>query len=200
MDLEREIRTLRESGDLRAAVARTVAGYGPEVLGFLVTMLGGEDAANEAFSQACEDLWSTLPRFEGRSSMRTWYYMLARNAALRLRRTKRRRSRRRATLSEAANLAVERTRSRTPVYLDTGAKDRLAAIRESLKEEDRALLVLRIDRKMPWREIARVFADGDTSDGALIRVAARLRKRFQAVKDTIRAQAREAGLLGDSEP
>jgi RNA polymerase sigma-70 factor (ECF subfamily) len=150
------------------------------------------------FSQACEDLWAGLPRFEGRSSLRTWFYVLARHAAARYRRSPHRRPGRRVAISDVTDVA-EGVRSRTLPHLRTEVKNRFAAIRDALPEEDRALLVLRVDRNMSWNEIARVLYPDDQSDEALTKAAARLRKRFQFVKEEIRARAREAGLLPDDE-
>ena len=104
------------SGDLRAAATAAVAEYGPEVLGFLVTFLRDEHDASEVFSQACEDLWAGLARFEGRASVRTWFYVLARHAAGRLRRSPHRHPERRLPLGEISDLA-ERVRSQTLPHL-----------------------------------------------------------------------------------
>jgi RNA polymerase sigma-70 factor (ECF subfamily) len=201
VDVEDRFRSLVEAGDLRAAASAAVEGYGPEVLGFLVTLLRSEADAAEAFAQACEDLWTGLPRFEGRSSLRTWFYVLARHAASRLRRSPHQRHRR-AAVSEVS-LVAEGVRSRTLPFLRTEVKDRFAAIRDALPEEDRALLVLRVDRNMSWNEIARVLLTRDSSDEPsreiLAREAARLRKRFQLVKDDIRARAREVGLISEDD-
>jgi RNA polymerase sigma-70 factor (ECF subfamily) len=196
MELEEQMRSLRAAGDLAGVAEKAVQGYGPEVLGFLVTLLRDEDDASEVFSQACEDLWAGLARFEGRSSLRTWFYTLARHAASRLRRSPQRRPGRRVALTEISEVA-EQVRSLTLPHLRTEVKDRFAAIRDALSEDDRALLVLRVDRDMSWRDIAAVFSPDDGSQEELTRVTARLRKRFQLVKDDIRERAREAGLLDD---
>lgn len=198
-DLEEQVRGLCEVGDLGTAATTVVKGYGPEVLGFLVTLLRDEDDASEVFSQACEDLWVGLPRFQGRCSVRTWFYTLARHAASRLQRSPHRRANRHATLGELIEVA-ERVRSATLPHLRTDVKDRIAMIRDALAPDDRALLVLRIDREMNWSEIARVFSAEDASNAELVRAAARLRKRFQGIKDEIGARARELGLLPDSQP
>jgi RNA polymerase sigma-70 factor (ECF subfamily) len=194
--LEEHLQALREAGDLRAVATATIEAYGPEVLGFLVTLLRDEYEAQEAFAQACEDLWAGLDRFEGRSSLRTWFYVLARHAAARLRRAPDRRVERRVALSEIADLAAS-VRAATLQHLRTDVKDGVAAIRAALSEEDRALLVLRVDREMSWNEIACIVEVEATSEEALIRSAARLRKRFQLVKEEIRTRAREAGLFVD---
>jgi RNA polymerase sigma-70 factor (ECF subfamily) len=193
VDLEREIRALIDAGDLRGAATRAIEGCGPEVLGFLCTMMANEDDAGEAFAQACEDLWVGLPSFEGRSSLRTWFYVLARHAAARMRRSPHRRPGRHAPLSAASGVA-DRVRTRTLPHLRSEVKDAFARIRDALDADDRALLVLRVDRGMEWNDIARVFEP--EAEGELVaRVAARLRKRFQVVKDDIRARAKAAGLI-----
>jgi RNA polymerase sigma-70 factor (ECF subfamily) len=198
MQLEERIAGLLAVGDLRAAATAAVEGYGPEVLGFLVTFFRNEDDASEAFAQACEDLWTGLGGFERRSSLRTWFYTLARHAASRLRRSPERRSGRHVSLTDVTDIA-ERVRSQTLPHLRTDVKDRFASIRNALDDDDRALLVLRVDRSMSWNDIARVYSANDTSDETLSRVGTRLRKRFQLVKEEIRTRAREAGLLPDDE-
>jgi RNA polymerase sigma-70 factor (ECF subfamily) len=194
MNLEGEIQSLRDAGRLRDAATKAVEGYGPEVLGFLVTLLRDENSANEVFSQTCEDLWKGLERFEGRSSLRTWFYVLARHAAARFRRAPHRRPGRRAGLSEVSEIA-ERVRSRTQPHLRTEVKDRFAAIRNALPEDDRALLVLRVDRKLSWSEIAHVFSANAEPDETVAQVATKLRKRFERLKGEIRERAREVGLV-----
>lgn len=199
MDVEAELARLRSEGQLKEVANLAIESYGAEVLRFLETMLRDPADSGDAFAQACEDLWKGLPSFEGRASLKTWFYTLARHAALRLRRSSQRG--RLATLSEITDLA-DRVRSRTRPHLKTEIKHGLAAIREALDEEDRLLLVLRVDRAMSWNEVARVMAndeDGD-SEESVGRVAARLRKRFQTVKETIRARAIAAGLVAGNDP
>jgi RNA polymerase sigma-70 factor (ECF subfamily) len=59
------------------------------------------------------------------------------------------------------------------------------------------LLILRVDRGMDWRDLAAAMGDENAPlEGAdLDREAARLRKRFERIKDRLRELAREAGLL-----
>jgi RNA polymerase sigma-70 factor (ECF subfamily) len=199
MDVEEEIGRLRASGQLKDIATLAIEGYGPEVLSFLEMMLRDHADASDAFAQACEDLWKGLPRFEGRSSMKTWFYTLARHAASRLRRSTH--PGRHAALSEVTDLA-ERVRSRTRPHLRTEIKHGFAAIREALDDDDRMLLVLRVDRAMSWNDVARVMADESDSDSSesTARIAARLRKRFQSVKDTIRERAIAQGLIPDIGP
>jgi RNA polymerase sigma-70 factor (ECF subfamily) len=197
MDVEAEITRLRAAGQLKEVATLAIESYGPEVLSFLEMMLRDHANSADAFAQACEDLWKGLPRFEGRASMKTWFYTLARHAASRLRRTAR--PGRFATLSEITDVA-ERVRSRTRPHLQTEVKVGFAAIRAALDEADQILLVLRVDRAMSWNDVARVMADvGDDSDESIARAAARLRKRFQTVKESIRERAVAAGLIASTD-
>lgn len=199
MDAEVEVARLRAQGLLKEAASLAIESYGPEILNFLETMLRDHADSSDAFAQACEDLWKGLRRFEGRASMKTWFYTLARHAASRLRRSSR--HRRLATLSEISDVA-ERVRSRTTPYLKTEVKVGFAAIRDSLDDDDRMLLVLRVDRAMSWNDVARVMANEDDGDSEedLARIAARLRKRFQSVKELIRERAIATGLIANLDP
>jgi hypothetical protein len=89
---------------------------------------------------------------------------------------------------------VERVRSETLPHLRTSVKDGFAMIRDSLEEDDRALLILRIDRQLSWRDIARSFSLDDESHESLHRLEARLRQRFRRVNEEVRTRAHEAGL------
>jgi RNA polymerase sigma-70 factor, ECF subfamily len=99
-------------------------------------------------------------------------------------------------ISEVSDL-VQGIRTETAPYLRSSVKDQFAEIRESLEPDDRWLLVLRVDRNMSWTDIARVMTtdDAEVPDEEVARTAARLRKRFQNVKELIRDRARAAGLL-----
>ena len=73
-------------------------------------------------------------------------------------------------------------------------KDRFALIRDALPEDDRMLLVLRVDRAMSWRQVAQVLAGADAAPADVARAEVRLRKRFQLLKEEIRERAKELGL------
>ena len=88
-------------------------------------------------------------------------------------------------------------RTETLSYLRTEKKDRFAAIRASLPPEDQALLVLRVDRQLSWDELARVMSsdEGEPSADELKRESARLRKRYQLVKEKLLTLGERAGLV-----
>src|SRR5262249_2682277 len=94
---------------------------------------------------------------------------------------------------------AEQVRTQTTAFRRTENKTRLQALRDELPEEDRMLLILRVDRALPWNDLARILAEQEDGsileDSALAREAARLRKRFQLVKDQLREMAKREGLL-----
>ena len=92
---------------------------------------------------------------------------------------------------------VAHTRSQTQPWLRTNVKDRWRALRESLDEDDRSLLLLRVDRKLEWKDIARVMLGDESDEAALLRETERLKKRFQLLKEDLRRRAREVGLIDD---
>jgi len=139
-----------------------------------------------------------MPSFGGRCSVRTWMYLLARHAAARFRRSPWNRGGR--TGDEHLDSKVAEARSRTSPWLRTDVKDKWRALREALEPDDRALLVLRVDRDLSWSEVARVMLGSEEPHpGELSRETARLRKRFQLLKQDLRRRAREAGLLEDQQ-
>ena len=91
-------------------------------------------------------------------------------------------------------------RSRTAPWQRTDVKDQFRALRARLDDDDQTLLVLRVDRGLAWRDVARVFVGVDANDAAVDKEAARLRKRFQTLKDELRAQAIAAGIIVDESP
>jgi RNA polymerase sigma-70 factor (ECF subfamily) len=168
--------------------------YGSEIFGWILTTLRSEAEATDAFSLFSEDLWRSLERHQGRCSMRTWCYMIARHA---IARTIEQRGRGGAVpLSEAPDSRLAAPdRDSTLGYLRTGVKQGVRALREQLDPDDQALLVLRVDKDLGWRDIALVLlgeeASTAASDAELARHAAMLRKRFERVKQRLRQLAAE---------
>jgi RNA polymerase sigma-70 factor (ECF subfamily) len=129
-DTEARIRELHGGGSTDEAVTLAVETYGPEVFGFLMSRLRDDEAASEAFAQACTDLVASIPSFAWRCSMRTWIYKLARSAATKQTRGLRRK-RGDVPLSEVSEVA-EKLSSRTREWLRTEVKDAFADLRAEL--------------------------------------------------------------------
>ncbi|HZF48302.1 MAG TPA: sigma-70 family RNA polymerase sigma factor [Polyangiaceae bacterium] len=199
-ELEGDLRRRLEHDDFEGAATQAVRGYGPEIFAFLLAIHRDEDDASEVFSRFAEGLWRGLKGFAGQCSVRTFAYAIARKASLQHRRDKGRRAVRFARLGEGSTVAdvAEQVRTRTLPYLRTETRSRLAELRDALSPEDQELLMLRVDRQLAWNELVQVLRGEDEeplSPEAQKREAARLRKRFQLLKDQLREAARREGLL-----
>jgi len=195
--LDDAVRADLAAGDVDGAVTQILRGLGPELLGFMVALTRDPAAAGDAFSELSVDVWRGLPGFEWRASIRTWCYVLARRAVARTKRGGPRAPH--VPLSQASivsKVAVQ-VRDASLARIEQ-LHDTFAGIRAQLDEDDQVILVLRVDRDMGWRDIARVLADGAATgddqaaidDAGLDKVAATLRKRFERIKTRIRELTR----------
>lgn len=197
-EIESEVRRLCAQGQHARAAEAAIRGYGPEVFGVLMATLRNELAAEEVFSLWSERLWRGLAGFTWGCSLRTWVYVLARNASMDFHRRERFREKLAQPFpdSDALSRLAEQVRSETRPYLRTEAKDRLSALRERLPPEDRELLVLRLDRRLEWKDLALIMLGREDVPGdVLTRESQRLRKRFQLLKDELVELGRREGLF-----
>jgi len=186
-ELEGRLEALIAGGALAEAATAVIRGYGPGILGYLATLLREDEAAREAFSEFAEELWKALPRFAKKSSVKTWAYAIAYHCALRYRRARARRRARPLRDSEFSKIAAS-VHATSRAFSRTAADRKLDALRKSLTDEEQTLLVLRLDRRMSWEEIAEVL--GSPPGGS-----STLRKRFQRLKDRLRRAAEREGLV-----
>jgi RNA polymerase sigma-70 factor (ECF subfamily) len=193
--LEDEARDACARGDYARAATIAVRGYGPEVFGLIASLHRDPDDAADVFARFTEALWTSLPSFGWASSLRTWLYGIARNVSHRARRTAARQGKRqrRASNSELDAIA-NRVRTETLTFLKTEKRTRVQQLRESLDAEDQMILVLRIDRGLSWNELARIMSEDDLAEADVTREAARLRKRFQLVKEQLAAATQRQAL------
>ncbi|MEZ4400551.1 MAG: sigma factor [Kofleriaceae bacterium] len=191
-DEVQRLAALQRWDDAAALVMRT---YGDELHRYLVAIARDEADGDDAFGQFALDLWRGLPGFRSQASLRTWCYRVARHALARLRRDP---TRRRQVASPSAPLAalIDEVRTRTATYLRTEVKAQVRDLRASLAPDDQAILVLRVDRDLAWRDIARAMADDDAelTEAEVVRRAASLRKRFERIKQDLRTRSQAAGL------
>jgi RNA polymerase sigma-70 factor (ECF subfamily) len=188
---EAAIQALCRDGAHAEATTAALQRYGVELLGFLRALAGDDDLAGDAFSELGEDVWTGLPRFRWESSLRSWLYALARNALAQLRRDPRRRRDRNLPLSIAPEVAAV-ARTVTLEIQRTEVKDEFRVLREQLDPEEHELLLLRLDRGLSWKDIARILGGA----GDLDTRAAALRKRFERARDRLKKLAIEHGLIG----
>jgi RNA polymerase sigma-70 factor (ECF subfamily) len=188
VECEPRVRELLAAGDPGGAATALIEGLGPAILRYLRSMLRVEADAADAFSQWSENVWTGLPSFRGESSLKTWSYRLAWNVAQNLRNEAWRRRGQRLATGQASALALSiRTKSVLVVERQRQALDELRA---ALSEEDRSLLVLRLDQQLSWNEVAEVL----TAEGRRIEPGT-LMKRYERVKSRLGELARERGLL-----
>lgn len=164
--------------------------YGQEILSYLHAVERVPEDADDMFSEVCTALWQNLPTFRFDCSLRTYAYALARRKRAHAihRRAKRVEV---ATPPGLAEVAAQ-VRTTTAEYLRTTARDRFDLLRQQLDDDERTLLVLRLDRKLGWLEIARVLGDSDDDVTAaeLTKRAAAARKRYERIKDQLRKELR----------
>jgi RNA polymerase sigma-70 factor (ECF subfamily) len=198
-DAERAITERVAAGDLAGAVTLSIRSYGPEVYAYLRALHRDPGDADEVFSLFTEALWKSLAGRELRCSHRTWAYAVARRTSLGHRRAQRRRAARFAPWPDTTGLSqiAAAVRTETALHLQTAQRSRFAELRASLPEADQTLLMLRVDRGLAWNDLVEILAEqggAPRSSDELRRHSARLRKRFQALKDKLQAMAREAGI------
>ncbi len=179
-ELEARLQALLEASDLAAAATEAVRGYGPEVAGYLRAVLRDRGAADEVFAWVCEKLWRSLGSFRGESSLRTWLYRLAFNAARDHERAEGRRRVRRLRTSEISRVALEVLSSHA-----ASAEAALERLRATLAPDEQTLLTLRVHARLSWREIAAIVALDEAA----------VRKRFERLKVKLRKRAAGEGLL-----
>jgi RNA polymerase sigma-70 factor, ECF subfamily len=188
-ELEREIAALLAAGNHEQAATRAIEQLGPQVLGYLVSVLGDEDDGHEVFSRFSEELWRSIAGFRGESSFKTWAYKIVLHCVSRFHRDSYRRREERLGTSQVAQI-VQSVRTRTSPFRRTEVKDRMAALRSRLDAAEQTLLFLRVDQGLSWKDVtATMAAGGETADEPA------LRKRFERLKVRLREMAEAEGLL-----
>jgi RNA polymerase sigma-70 factor (TIGR02960 family) len=210
---EPDLLAMAHDGDA-AAFDRLVAGYRGELIAHCYRMLGSPHDAEDALQESLLSAWRGLPRFEGRSSLRTWLYRITTNACLRLSSQRPRR-----ILSpdhgpprrDTADLGEPVTR---PVWLEPwpddvpadepgpaanylrreGVELAFVAAMQHLPGTQRAVLILREVLEFSAAEVARIL---DTTPAAVNSALQRARKAAQERRPAT-TQRSELAALGAS--
>jgi RNA polymerase sigma-70 factor, ECF subfamily len=182
--LQARVQELLDGGDERAAANEALRALGPEILRFLRSVLRDEEDAGDAFSHFAEHLWKGLPAFRRESSLRTWSFRIAWNAALTLRSDAWHRKGRRLETGEASQLGEE-IRTKTVIRVER-QRSTLDKIRALLTPDEQSLLALRLDREFSWNEIAEILSAG----GETVQPLA-LMKRFERLKTRLTELVRQ---------
>jgi RNA polymerase sigma-70 factor (ECF subfamily) len=195
---EQDVRARCQAGDAGGAVELALRLYGTEVQRLLMTIVQREEVARDAYGRFCEDLWQGLSGFRWESSLRTWVYSVARNAAFREQRGPARRLARMGD-NTIDQLRGPEPRSMTQPWLRTEVKSGFARLRERLETDERMILLLRVDQQMSWEDVARILDPEEAGSGpeGLKRKSAAVRKQFQRIKERLREMAEQEGLIED---
>lgn len=185
------IRELVEGGETDRATDRVLEVWGDDLYNYIRRISCDRSLAQDAFQECSMDIWRGLESFGWNSSLETWLYTVARNATYDLMRKRDRRDVRPFRTDEQRELVANWTRTVTKNFEKTEAKEWLWEVIEEFDSEDRELLVLRVGHRKPWKEVARIVEDGDLEDDELRRASARLRKRYQRVKESLRERRDE---------
>lgn len=121
------------------------------------------------FSHVCEKLWRGLPSFRRQSSLRTWLYRLACNAARDFQKEAARNPTRCLRTTEISRIAAEIAASR-PRFERSSFADAFARLRESLGPQEQSLLTLRVHVGLSWKEIAEIVGTDSSSAPTRLRI------------------------------
>ncbi|MCB9633168.1 MAG: RNA polymerase sigma factor [Sandaracinus sp.] len=187
--LDDEIRALLEAGEHERAAVLVLETHGPGIYRMFLGVFHDEAVAQDLYQRFSIEVWKSIGSFAGRSAVYTWAYVIARRTVTwHLRRPARKREQALATPHEHLLLVEHLSRSMTPAWRRTETKHRFQELCAGLPNDERMLVMLRIGERMDWKQIARVLDEEGAlaDDEALAREAARLRKRFERVKDKLR--------------
>jgi RNA polymerase sigma-70 factor (ECF subfamily) len=182
---EDALRAMVQRGEARRAAQEALQSYGPELFGFLIAVVEDRDLAAAVYAGACRRMDQELAEFTWTCSLRTWMYALMRRQLGRQGHATTRRPG--ASPSSIALPDPAHTISRRPA----GRRAAVAALRMRLPQEDRELLILRVDRSLAWKEIAITALGWNASPIDLARESDRLRARMRVVREEL-ARAAEA--------
>jgi len=192
---ETQLQVLHTQGNFEQVLSQALERYGQQLAGLQLKMLRHDAiAAEDAWSIFLEQAWRGLPGFAWRAQLRTWLFLLARNAVSRLHRGAHHKQHF-TSLTPALAQAAQRTFT-TAIGYDTAA-DHFMDYFDRLDLEDQWICALRIGCRLSWRDVANIVNDwGDaTIDSDVERKeCARIRNRFNRMQQRMRAWAQDEGL------
>ena len=173
-----------------AALREIVGRYQPRLIRFLGRLLGSQEDTEEAALDVFLRVWQQAHRFEGRSSFSTWLYRIAANVACD--RVRQKAAQGRTVPFEegvAPHKAPAESVNAEKVALSRLEREersrQLGQALQSLRVEDRLLLVLYYTEEMGYEEIGRVT---NQSYPVLKMRLMRARRRLRAVMDALAAE------------
>ena len=170
-----------------SAYRKLVERYGSLVERSCTQLLGGEIAEAD---EAAQDVWiqvhKSLPKFEGRSTFRTWLFGVVSNVCRQRRRSLARQTAHRTAVSNFVSEEFETERAGAPAL--SRARQTIDASLRQLTEEQRKILVLRFISGLSIDEIADFLAVKlSTAKMRLYRSIEALREVYQETEPSSQA-------------
>ncbi len=180
-----DVRQALDKGDEVRATICLLDAYGAEIFGFLAGVLDDVGEARQVYAALGERARERLVTFGWPCGLRTWIYALAHLVIGEMHQS--------SAAPDLASLELpQRGTTRAP---PRSRSDALADLRSSLPLHDRELLVLRVDRRMTWEELALVFLGEDASAKDHALEILRLQARYRLLKDWLAREAAVRGIL-----
>lgn len=172
------VRELLQAKQNEQAAKVALEAVGAEILGWLCGVFLDDRAAQAAYDDLCSELPHELWAFRDECPLRCWVYGLARRVAFRHLRSPESEE---APLGATAPPRQIRTEQTTEL-----SGSLLSRLRAKLDPEERMVLILRVDRRMTWEEVAHVM-ENPSVPATLRESADRLRRYFHDIRERVRA-------------
>jgi DNA-directed RNA polymerase specialized sigma24 family protein len=186
---EVDCRTLVRGGDREGAAMVALACHEAEIFGFLVAALGSGHVARDVYARVCDRVRREIGDFGWRCSLRTWMYAVCRVEI--------RRQPRAAGTTALPPPAPTADHGPTPTQRCQGStmEQAIAALRDRLDVEDRALLILSVDRGLDLPDLAITGLGEGAASGALRGEATRIRGELTRIRKELEQAAIEERLI-----
>ena len=164
------------------AIALLLPAFRRRVFGLAYSFLRDREAAEDVTQEVFIKVWRALPRYDGRASMSTWIYTIARNASLSALRSRRPQS----SLSDAE--VMEAVEGVDPAPSADVGVDRAAILRlvEQLPTRQRQVIMLFYMEEQSHEEVAAMLA---MPVGTVKTLLHRARARLSAAAGEVSATA-----------
>jgi len=166
--LDTHIRELLERGELAGAVSALLDAHGADVFGFVLGVLDNARRARVAYAGVAKHVSTELEHFQWKCSPKVWLYSLA-HRELAGRRTH-------VEPDETKRVAAGEIRRLLGV---------IEAVRSGLTEEERELLILRLDRQLDWHTLAIIQLGETATETAIAQEARGLRERIEGLLERL---------------
>jgi RNA polymerase sigma-70 factor (ECF subfamily) len=136
------------------AIVQLLPAYRRKVFGLAYSFLRDREAAEDVTQEVFIKLWRALPAFDGRASMSTWIYAIARNASLSALRARRPQS------SLSYPKVMDAVESSNPVPSADVLVDRAAILRlvDQLPTKQRQVIMLFYMQEQSHEEVAAMLS------------------------------------------